>query len=159
MMSSWLHRLPQRVRLPWVLLKIRTPSLCIRCHHRGHLNHLRGYQHHDAAVNQCKHRESGREATTIDHRKDLPHESGLRATMTCNRLARGHEAEMMYSRLERDPGVEMIRNHGNDPGAETMINREPENGHEAETTLHLFLERGLGVVTILNRMENQNGMI
>ena len=65
-------------------------------------------------------------------------------------------AGMMYSRLERDPRVETVRNREKDLGAGTMSNYDLERDLGVATTSNLIQERGLEV-TMTNPLDLARG--
>ena len=105
-----------------------------------------------------------------DHRNGLNLVNGLRAgTMTKNR-ENGPGVGMMYSRLERDPRVEMIRSRergqgvgmtssqdlARDLGAEMMNNKDLVRDLEVEMMSNRDLARGPGAETILRLIESRS---
>jgi len=74
--------------------------------------------------------------------------------MTFNLRENGQRAEMMCSRRERDPRVEMIRNRENDRRAETMNNQDFVRGQGAEMMKRHNHVRGPVVEMILNQIGN-----
>jgi len=88
----------------------------------------------------------------IAHRRNDNHANGLRVGMNLNQRVIAPRAEMMYSRLETDPRVEMIRSLEKDQRAEMTSHHSLERGLEAGMMNHLNLEKGLGVEMILSRI-------